>query len=46
MCKERKSKMIIGALLVLALLVGTLIVPLQSAFAYDADGAAAVTRGG
>lgn len=46
MCKGRKSKMFIGALLVLALLVSTLIVPLQSAFAYDADGAVAVTRGG
>ena len=46
MCKGRKSKMIVGALLVAALIVSTLIVPLQSVFAYDAEGAVAVTRGG
>lgn len=46
MCKRKKYKMMIGLLLVTALILSTLIVPLQSAFAYNADGAKAVTRGG
>lgn len=46
MCKGKKSKMILGVLLVITLIVGNLIVPLQSVLADIADGAVAVTRGG
>ncbi len=46
MCKVKNLKVIIGALLAFALIVASIIGPLQSAFAVDADGAREVTRGG
>ncbi len=45
MFKRKKSKMIIGVLLVLVLIAGNLIAPLQSVLANVADGVT-VTRGG
>ncbi|MDD6478978.1 MAG: InlB B-repeat-containing protein [Oscillospiraceae bacterium] len=46
MCKGKKLKAIIGILLMVALIVSTLIVPLQNAFAVNTDGAVTVARGG
>lgn len=46
MLKGKKSKIIIGAILVIALIVSNLIVPLQSVLADITDGAQTVTRGG
>lgn len=44
MLKGKKSQMIIGYLLAAALILGAMIVPLQSALAYKADSAVAVIR--
>lgn len=46
MRKGKKLKMMLGTLLVFAVIAGILIVPLQNAFAYNADGAQDVKRGG
>ncbi|MBO7519434.1 MAG: hypothetical protein J6T73_01530, partial [Clostridia bacterium] len=45
MPKGKKSKTIIEYLLVVTLIAGAIIFPLQNAFAYKADGAIAVSRG-
>ena len=45
MLNGNKLKMMVVVLLVTALLFGALIVPLQSAFAYNANGSVAVARG-
>ena len=46
MWKGKKSKKMMGTLLAVTLILGTLLMPLQNALAYHADGAQEVRRGG